>query len=190
MASFVKIKDPILRIYASRLFDDYYVASTGAQVDIYSAKRSLHANPRVPQNVKDEAQPIHLKAERLFYTIRSFYGNETFDDGHDLIKALTAWNDEWAEAAKYFSEARRYFQRFTSIDSTLYMLRRNLTLLRIEFRFWRAALMENDDDSKKKIYADVLGKELEQLDAPYLFDVIDFIVELANPPPFRNFRKC
>jgi hypothetical protein len=43
--------------------------------------------------------------------------------------------------------------------------------------------LRDDEIAKKKIYQEILGKDLEQLDAPYLFEIIDFIVELTAPPP-------
>jgi hypothetical protein len=46
----------------------------------------------------------------------------------------------------------------------------------------RDVILNEDETAKKRIYEQVLGEKLNQLDAPYLFDVINHIVELLSPP--------
>jgi hypothetical protein len=179
MPNFDDIRDPIVRIFATEIREQLESTTLHATFALHSARRSLNSNPRVPSEDKTQATDRYFSAEQLRYKLLDPIFPSDLKESLDQIRDI---HQSLGDSLDFFRSSRRHFQRYTSIDSSLRYFHDELSTVGHDIDRLRKAAIENDEQSRKQIYESVLGKKLDQLDAPYLFEVINFFVELTNPP--------
>lgn len=182
MSLLEEIRDPIVRIYAIDLLERYISGLGPASRSVYTAARSLRASPRFTTTEKAEADDRITRIERVHRSLYRFFDQSGATQSHDFAKMLSALHAEWIENAQFFVDSRGRFPRYTSVDENILEARRDYGVLGQEVKTLTLAINDNDEDAIKKIYQEIVGGKLEQLDAPYLFDVVNSIVGLTNPP--------
>ncbi|HEX4407488.1 MAG TPA: hypothetical protein VH206_01830 [Xanthobacteraceae bacterium] len=181
MAAFDQIRDPIIRLYAGELQKKLMGGSQNSQYALYNARRSVFGNLRIPDKEKQDAYITYSDAERSRWALVRTLLND-HEDIRVPIGELRKLIQELSKAQEYFKESRNYFQRFTVVDSNLRLLATELGGISRDLALLEQAYIHNDDVAKKQIYDHVLREELEQLDAPYLFEIVDFIIEIVSSP--------
>lgn len=179
MEDFDEIRDPIVRIYATELEESLQSVAARATAVLYDAKKSLQNNRRVPQEENATAYQSYFKVEKAY---RGLYVPIPTDLKHSLDE-MTSVFSVLIEATDYFRLSRRYFQRYTTIDISVSGLRNDISEVGQNIDLLKRAALENEEPAKKLIYERILGEKLDQLDAPYLFEIINFVVDLTSPPP-------
>ncbi len=184
MQSFEKIKDPIIRIYGMEVSKRLTEVSSHSSSVLYGAKRSVQANPRIDEPFKRQASEAYSATERVLYSSYRLVHTKSPEDIDikTTIDNILALQKDNLDATGFFITSRRFFQRYTNIDTSLNSLLKDLNSLETEVILLRKACLDGDEKAKKQIYDNILGEKLEQLDAPYLFDIVNFIVELLAPP--------
>ncbi|RED28548.1 hypothetical protein BJ123_12276 [Rhodopseudomonas thermotolerans] len=182
MAAFDDVHDPIIRIFAMNLVDDLVEISFLADHHLYLARRSLLSNPRAGQNEKNDATRQYYDAYDPNVRYRIHISNRC----NEAIKTISEIYQSKIRATEFFLDSRRHFVRYTNIDTNLANLRRSLTPLSEKIHLLTNVLTKSDPNARDKIYELVIGSQLEQLDAPYLFEVDNDTIDLAPPPPIEK----
>ncbi|MGJ4937175.1 hypothetical protein [Bradyrhizobium sp. HKCCYLRH3083] len=182
MTEFDSIKDPIIRIYALDLLKHFRSAlSYGYAVVLDDARKSLNRSQRVPAQIQRRGREKNYEIAQLY---RAFHAIEPATPDKEL-EVLSRILGELNTISDFFLSTRSYFTRYTNIDERLANYQADIASLDKEMETLRSAV-NGSEDAKKEIYHSVMRERFDQLDAPYLFEIVDFVIELTNPPPFDN----
>jgi len=180
MAEFNISRDPIVRLYADELSDRIESFASEAVRVCYRAKKSLDGNPRVPGIERTTAYSKFVGTEDAQ---RQYFGSIPQLAPHEAISLMRDCHRAASEGLEYFRGTRHHFQRSTSIDRDLRVLKLSSLTIGSRIDVLDKAI-GGDTEALKAVYAAILGEKLDQLDAPYLFEVIDSVVELSSPAEF------
>jgi hypothetical protein len=179
MANFEEIRDPIVRIYAIELANKIETTLLRATTVFYSARRSLQNNRRIPEGEIGTAYQRYYNIELAY---RRFLPHMPADGLKASLDQIDSAHLSLSEAMSYFRSSREHFQRYTNVDHNLRSFNDELLIIEKEIDLLQGATLHSNDEARKEIYERVLGEKLDQLDAPYLFEIINYIVELTNTP--------
>lgn len=175
-------RDPILKIYAVDFLDrrrDWLRATS----DIFNrARRSIDRSYRTTIEESRTAYMAYWKAEEAIFSPTFFQFSDEIEGLSKSIDEAKAVNDQVGETLSQLFRARTGFTRYTSIDAELEASKTQLSRSEEELGKLKRAI-SGDEEARREIYEVVLGEKLEQLDAPYLFSVVDFLVQLLAPQP-------
>ncbi|WP_128959932.1 hypothetical protein [Bradyrhizobium guangzhouense] len=174
--------DPILKMFAIDLLRQQRGWAHAASGTFDRARRSVTRSHHTSAEDSQAAETAYWNAEKAIYP-QVLYAVP--DDNEELAKSVEevgAVIEQLLDSTKQLIRARNGITRYTIIDANLEETRVALTELHAGLGLLRDAI-SGQDEARRQIYDRVLGKKLDQLDAPYLFNIVDFLIELLAPPP-------
>jgi len=172
MPNFEDIRDPIIRMYAIDLSQQLQRLLDYAFMRFDEARRSFNYNPRAPKD---------LSADAAFNEARSAYFSPGGASTADFLTSELGRLSAFRRINDFFQRARSsYRRRWSIVDDRLASVSREIALIETGLHELRDALA-NDDEAKKRIYEKILGNQLQQQEAPYLFDINNYIIGLIGP---------
>lgn len=174
-------RDPILKIYVVDLLKQ---RREWARTVSDAFDRAQHSTARSSRTTVEDsriAYSAYSSARRIIYP-HSFL--KIPDDTENIagrVDEAIATVGELLDSADQLVRARRGMARYTNIDAALDGARQTLLEFNTDLSLAKEAISGNET-ARKSIYDRVLGEKLNQLDAPYLFDIVDFLIQLLNPP--------
>ena len=118
MAIFDQIRDPIIRIYAKDLLQKTESAFYVALQAFYGARKSLLANPRIPDDERRGGYEAYYEAQQVVYREFRILDHRSQDIA-TAIRELNSNFQKMAKIEKYYLRSRKHFKRHTTIDTAL-----------------------------------------------------------------------
>ncbi|WP_315799421.1 hypothetical protein [Bradyrhizobium sp. SZCCHNR1002] len=181
MADLEDVKDPILRVFALETLNTVQaLLNTGIYNILHGAKKSLNGSVKAPKQAKEEGNAhfheLELRRNELHLAKLSSSASD------QLIRTASRALRSMRDATEYYRSTRNFFVRFTKTDHNLFAYKEVILSIENDLDLAEKAIFQNDETAKKEVYQKVFGERLDQLDAPYLFDIQDFKIELTSPP--------